>query len=65
MATPNQEAIDTFISITGASVSVAVQKLQVIIVSMFLDALCVVCFIGISRVAKLKVRETRSSAIDL
>ncbi|CAF2141589.1 unnamed protein product [Brassica napus] len=28
MATPNQEAIDTFISITGASVSVAVQKLQ-------------------------------------
>ncbi|RID75662.1 hypothetical protein BRARA_B02696 [Brassica rapa] len=28
MATPNQEAIDTFISITGASESVAVQKLQ-------------------------------------
>ncbi|CAN8308293.1 unnamed protein product [Cochlearia groenlandica] len=28
MATPNQEAIDTFVSITGASDSVAVQKLE-------------------------------------
>lgn len=30
MATPNQEAIDTFMSITGASDAVAVQKLEVI-----------------------------------
>jgi hypothetical protein len=28
MATPNQEAIDTFISITGASDAVALQKLE-------------------------------------
>lgn len=30
MASPNQEAIDTFTSITGASEAVALQKLQVI-----------------------------------
>lgn len=29
MVRPNQEAIDTFISITGATESVAVQKLEV------------------------------------
>jgi hypothetical protein len=33
MATPNQEAIDTFISITGASDAVALQKLEVIRIS--------------------------------
>lgn len=33
MATPNQEAIDTFISITGASEAVALRKLEVISLS--------------------------------
>lgn len=31
MVRPNQEAIDTFISITGVSESVAVQKLEVFV----------------------------------
>lgn len=30
MATPNQEAIDTFINITGATEAIAVQKLEVV-----------------------------------
>ncbi|CAH8273020.1 unnamed protein product [Arabidopsis lyrata] len=36
MATPNQESIDTFISSTGASEAVALQKLEVISIPVIL-----------------------------
>lgn len=67
MATLTQDAIDTFMSITGASNSVAVRKLQVIrfhslsilVFLVFLDVILLsVTILKVSRIAEVLVRWT-------